>query len=269
MGRTGRQRRVLPQDRLLERHEVRPGVEPEVPHQRGPGLLQRAEGVGLPARPVLREREQAPSSLPGRLLAHEAARLGHDPVVVAGPELGLDEQLLGLEVQLREAVCLQPAVGPLGQLGEGVASPERDRPLHEERGPFRLVPDQQVPRPGQEVLELPVVELVVVQGQPVAVRRGPDRLRAEGLAEPDHAALDDLRRRARHLLAPERLGQRLRPHGGAGASGQRLEDHPVPRSQPGLALVDLERSEHPYAHGPTVFPVCRAVNSPNRPPIPT
>ena len=161
------------------------------------------------------EREQAPPSLPGRLLAHEAARLGHHPVVLAGTELGLDEQLLGLEVQLREAVRLQPAVGPLGQFGEGGAPPEGHGALHEERGPFGFVPGEEVTRPGQEVLELPVVELVVVQGQPVAVRRGPNRVGAESLAEADDAALDDLRRGAGNLFAPERLGQRLRMHGAA------------------------------------------------------
>ena len=72
------------------------------------------------------------------------------------------------------------------------------------------------------------------------------------------------------LLAPQRLGEVLAVAPGVperAASASRTTRSRGPK--PGLALVDLERSEDPHTHVSTVGAQSVVVNSPVWPPIPT
>ena len=88
------ERRVLAQNRQLERGELRARIETELLGQRAAGDPDRLQRVGLAPAAVARERQDRPAALPPRFLGDE--RLGFDRhlPVLAGREPRVEQVLL-------------------------------------------------------------------------------------------------------------------------------------------------------------------------------
>lgn len=123
----GQQRGVLTQDGLLERDQVRSGVERQLGRQHRPHLAKGAQGLGLPAGLVLREGQERPSPLTQRRLGDESAGRGEDLETATGPQSRLEAELLDVASQLVEPGRLGPAVLPAVEVAQRCASPQRGR----------------------------------------------------------------------------------------------------------------------------------------------
>ena len=97
-------------------------------------------------------------------------------------------------------------------------------------GPVGLARGEQLARPQQQVLEAQVVDVVPVQGQPVAGAGGHDRVGPQGLAQAGDAALHDLGPGRREPFTPQRLARGPRP------APSRRAARPVPPAPPGRAV---------------------------------
>ena len=125
-----------------------------------------------------------------------------------------------------------------------------------------LTPLAQLPAAGDQALEQPDVDLVVPEGQPVAVRRGLDGVVPQGPAQAQDRPLDDLRPGRRRRLAPERVGQPLGRHAVAAVDDERGQHDPVPGREPAVP-VHLQGAEQRESHEPTVRGPRYRVNGPD------
>lgn len=79
------QGRILPQDRLFQRSQVGPRVEPELAPKHRLDLMQSPRRIGLPSGLVLSQRQQRPPALPERSLLDQRLSLGQYFAVMTGP----------------------------------------------------------------------------------------------------------------------------------------------------------------------------------------
>ena len=100
------ERRILPEDRLLEGSELRAGLDAGGLDEHPACLAVGLERVGLPARAVEREHALRVERLAERVLGDERVELGQDVAVAAGGEIGLDGELERTEAQLLEPADL-------------------------------------------------------------------------------------------------------------------------------------------------------------------
>ena len=115
-----------------------------------------------------------------------------------------------------------------------------------------------LPAPLVSPLELVQIELAGADAEEVA---GAARLEhaarlAERLPEGRHVDLNRLRRRARDLVRPERLGKPVGGHDLVGVQEQEREDGPLPRGAEVERLSvarHLEWPQHPELHEPTLL----------------
>jgi hypothetical protein len=129
LGRSGGcgQRRILPQDRLLEVDEVGSRIQSQFNRQHGPGPVQGPQRIGLAARVVLRLREQGPAPFAQRRLRHLSLGGSQHLMMPTGAEGGVQAELLGLEPQLVEPDGLDPARFPSVEVDQRPSPPQRQR----------------------------------------------------------------------------------------------------------------------------------------------
>jgi len=176
-------------------------------------------------------------------------RLVHQRPQVGAGQRALEDEVLGVEAQPREARRLRPTRGPTLEVAQGRAVPRAERGAPRRDGPVVLTQFEQLAGPHGQPLEATDVDLVGGQHEPVPVGRGHDRRRAEGAAQPDDAPLDHLGGRRRRRVAPERLGQFGHRHRPARPDRQRGEDDPVARAEVGRPVIDRHRSQQCDRHG--------------------
>ena len=244
----GQQGGVLLEDRELHGRRVRAGLDTEPGPQHRLELVERAEGLPLVAGLVLGVGLEHPAALAQRCRAHHRLDLGQHLAVPADTQEGLHPQLLGLQAELAEPAGLVRCRGPLLQLLEGGALPQRECLRGLVGRPVGLAQREELVAPGHQGLEPPGVEVVGGYGEPVAVRQGLDRVAAERLAQPDDAPLQDLGRGDRWAVAPERVRELVGRDRLPGTDRQRGENDTVPRTEVSRA-IDGQRSEDGDDHG--------------------
>jgi hypothetical protein len=143
---------------------------------------------------------------------------------------------------------------PLVDVGQGRSPPQLQGVLGQVRRAREVSGRERFPCPVQKSLELPVVQLLLGQVEPIAVRRRQDRGAPEHLAQPDDTALEHFRPRRRQLLAPEGIGQGLLGDRLPGLHDQGGQHHPVAGAEAIRPTVHLEGAEHGDTHLPTVDP---------------
>jgi hypothetical protein len=258
--RGAQQRRVLAQDRLLEGHDVVAGIDPELTREHGLELMDGAQGLSLGARLVLGQREQRPAAFPKRSRPHQGLSLGQHLVVAAGAQMGVHPKLLRLQPQLPEPPGLVGRRGPRPHVGEGLATPQRQRLGQQVRRAIGLAQGQQLPATNHQALELHRVDLVRRQGQGIPLRGGLDGLRAHHLPQPGDAPLQDLARGRRWCVAPEGIRDPIRRDRVTRTRRQHGEDYAVAGAEARRA-VPSQRAENGDAHLPTIDLGSRAVNT--------
>ena len=248
------QRRILPQDRLLQGGDLRSRIQAEFTIKHRAELAERAQRLTLTAGLVLRGGQQRPPTFAQRGLSHQRLRLRQDPVVLACPQGGLDVQLLGCVQELGQPGRLDPRGVPSVDLGQRPAPPQRQRVRQHKRRPLRVIGGEQVARPRHGTLEALRVDLVQRHDQPIAQRGGLDRMNAQQLAQPDHAPLHDLGPRRRQLLTPQHVGQHLGADHLPRVDDQSREYDAITSSENLVFPLDRERAENGDTHTSTVDP---------------
>ena len=258
----GDQRRVLAQDRLLQRHQVGARVQAQLLGQDPAGPVEGAQRLALPARLVLGQRQEHPPVLTQRFLGHPRLRLGEDRSGSARQSHRVQAQLLGLQPELFQPRGLDPSRLPPVEVDQCPSPPQTQRLAHHVGRPIGLAQRQQLPGASQVPLEPARVDLVGRQHEAVPVRPGLDRGRTQRLAQLHQASLQRLRPRRRHLLAPPGVGQRLRGHDLTPAHGQRREHHLLTRRQPAPVAVHRQWAQDPDPprHAVSVHPGTGPVN---------
>ena len=174
-------------------------------------------------------------------------------------QVSVDPQLLGLEAQLVQTTSLGDPRLPVRQLGERGPVPQRERLGQLERGPVGLAQGEQLARAADDALEPHRIDLVGGKREHVSLGCGIDRVRAELLAQPDDAALQDLGRRRRGPISPQSVDELVDADGVTGARRQCLKNHPISRAEPSRA-IHRERTEHRDAHPSKFLPAPDSVN---------
>ena len=153
-----------------------------------------------------------------------------------------------------ETLGFHPTGFPSVEIGERLPAPEvQCLPEHIRRS-FGFADREQLAAAADQPLEVQRVELVGRNREAIALRKRLDRLRSQELAEPGHTALDDLLRRGRRPVSPQRIGQ---PFGGADLTGsyrKRSEYHPVAWADLADAPLEDKRAKEPNPHERTVPP---------------
>ena len=125
--RRGRERRIVPQDRLLQLPERRPGLEPELLVQHAPGRLVGLERLGLAPAAVEREHQLAAEPLVEWVLLDQRLELGREIGVAAQLQLGVEQVLRRGEPQLLEAADLDGGERLVDQVAERRPAPKAER----------------------------------------------------------------------------------------------------------------------------------------------
>jgi hypothetical protein len=177
------------QDGALELAQARPGLDAELFHERAPCIPVGVERVLLSAGPVEREDQLLTEALAERVRRDEPAELAEKPVVAPERQLCLVPQL----------DCSQPPVFELGRLprhrlpgevSERRAAPERQRRAQALRGVGRVGALERSSAARDECLEALEVELVRLEGEPVAVAVALDPRLPERLPQAVHVDLE-------------------------------------------------------------------------------
>ncbi|EPH41606.1 putative Regulator protein [Streptomyces aurantiacus JA 4570] len=250
------QRRILAQDRPVQRREFRPRREAEVVREAAAQILVRVEGLRLAARAVQRAKLRGPQPLPQRMAPDQVGEVrGERPV------LAQLQARLGLFLPRGEPVLLQAADRAarergVGEARERLAAPQPQRLLQEPR--LRAGPVRGRPRPLQQEREPARVDRVRRDAQRVtggprrdqgpAARLGP----LQRPAELGHLALERVRRMVGQLLAPQPVDQPVRRHRVAGVHQQMGQERADLGTGDGrLRAVRRphgRRTEHPESH---------------------
>ncbi len=201
-GATG-ERAVVPEDRLLELLQGRPGLEPELVAQRLAGAREHLERRALAVAAVEREHQLPAQPLSARMLRHERLELGHELAFAADRQVGLDAILEHGEPQLFQPGHLRLRERLVPHVLVGGPAPQRER-LAEGRGRrVRLLG----PAALDQVLEAREIELAGLELEAVAGSLAGDPLGAEPAAQGMHLHLERVRSRRRRVLAPQRVDQ--------------------------------------------------------------
>ena len=183
---------------------------------------------------------------------HESLELGHELVVVAEGELGLDAILERGDMELlepRDLVLREPLVG---EIGERCPVPERQCLPQPVRGIGVVAGLECHPALSEQPLEAVAIELSRLDRNAVGAADGADRVSRELLAQRRDAVLQDLGGGRRRILAPELVDDHV--------AGERLvrveEEQRQDRALLGaaerelsLAVERLKRPEDAVVHG--------------------
>jgi hypothetical protein len=118
---------ILVQDLLFEPLQGGAGVEPELVAEHEARVLESLQGIRLPSRAVQRKHELRPQALTERVFGYELLELENDVVVVTEFELGLDLLFEDHQAELLESCCLLRSERLVAEVGERLASEERER----------------------------------------------------------------------------------------------------------------------------------------------
>ena len=249
-----KQLRIVTQHRLLQPVELRPRVDPQPVGQQVPRLLQRRQRLGLAAVLVLRAGQQRPACLARRRLPQQGRRVGQHLMVPTRAQVAVDPQLLRLLPHLPQPRRLHDGRLPVVHVRERTTTPQVQRLADEVPRPVDLPHRRQVPGTGHGPLEAHRVDGVIGDGQPVPRRRRLDGLRPQQPSQPRDTAVQDLLRRGRWLVAPQRVDQEILAHHLPCPRRQSGEHDAVPATERGRLLVHRESAEHSDIHVLSVRP---------------
>ena len=162
---------ILVQDRVLQRAQLRAGLDAEVAGEHAARVLVGVERLRLAPAAVEREHELGDEPLARRMLGDEPAQLRDQLRVAAGGRVGLDARLQRGELLLLEPGDLGGGERLVRQVGERRPAPHVLRLAQERRGLLGLARGERAAAALDQLVEAFGVELAGVDAQPVARRR--------------------------------------------------------------------------------------------------
>ncbi len=255
-----REGRVVAEDPLLERAQLVSRLQAELLDERGARGAVGRERVRLAPRPVERQHQQRPGTLPQRVLRRQALELGKGLAVPPERQLRLEALLPAGEPQLVEAARLERDEGLAREVGEGVSPPEGERPAVQRLGDPDVAVACGPPRIGEERLEARGVELAVLDPQNVAGRPRHEAVLRQCATQLRDVDAEHAVGGRRRLAVPQELDQRRprhhRPRAKEKGGEQRTRPARAQLERP-VVVDDLERAEHPELHD---APILRAAD---------
>ena len=238
--------RIVSEDPLLERAQAPTWLQAELVELCARQRIVR-ERVRLAAAAVQREDCELLRPLAKGARLCKGDELDHDVAVTAEGELR-PEPLLGRgEAELLEPLRLAPQRDVVGEVAEGAAAPEPERPDGEHPRTCGVLLATCLDRLREEGLEPQGVDVNRLGGERVAAgaRHDPER-GWQRLPQLGHVQLQQLARRSRWHLAPERVGKLVQGADSAVFDVERCEQPPLHRGQGDRPAVgdDLDRPEH-------------------------
>ena len=234
------ERGILLEDPALERPELGRRLEAELV-ERVSGLAVGGERVGLAARPVEREHPLRLQPLAVRMGGRERVELACERAVASRVEVGVDSRLQRGQARFLEPRHLRLGERLEGEVGERLATPERERAVRVALG--------------NEALEAVDVELVGVDADEVAGRPGDDPVGADRPAKRVHVHLERARRARRRLLAPDPVDQAVGRDDVVGVEQELREQgarpRPAERDRRTVVSDHLQRPQQPELHALT------------------
>ena len=149
------QRGVVADDALLELLQLGRRIESEFPRQPRPQLPVRAQRLGAPTGPTLREHQLPGEPLPQRVLSRQGQQFRDQFAGEPPSEVGIDACLDRLQPELVEPRDLLLCERLICELLVGVPAPQRQRLPQHRRGGLRIFGD----------------ELTTLHGQPLEQQR--------------------------------------------------------------------------------------------------
>ncbi len=196
----------------MEPAQLGPGLDADLVDQLGPGDAVRGERVGLAACAIEREHLLGAQSLAERVRSHQRVELSDDLRVPTAGKIGLDRRLGRTGAQLLQPADLRAGERLVGDIGERVAAPQRERlagtPLRD------------------QALEPERIDVAPVEPQlvPAAARHDQRAVAGERTAQVGDVGLHHLRRARRRGVTPQTLGEALGPDGVLGLEREHGED---------------------------------------------
>ena len=242
---------VLAQDRLVQLAEVTARLDAELLDEVAARCLVDLERVGVAAGAVEGEHKLGVGALAERLLPGQRLELAHELGMAAEREVGIDPSLQAGQAELLQAGDLGLREGLVAEVGEGLATPERQRLAQRVRrfvGPSLV---ELPPRLVEELLEQLAVALLGSDAKQVPGRLGQQTvIAAESLAQARNRHLQ--RVRAGRTAAPELFDQPLRGHRLVRVYEQVGEQRPLARTAKldrAIPVDHLERPQNTELHG--------------------
>ena len=203
---------VLPQDRRLERPQLRARFDPQVLVERPAHAFVRRERVGCPPGAVEREHQGCLQALAVGVRRGGRLDVGQDLAVPAELELCLEQRLLDCEPAVLEPVGLGPA-RRIHQPRVRRSAPQPERCLENLGGALGVPGRERCGTVPGQLLEARGIELVGREAEAVAACLGGQGVGvpAESLAERRHVHLDAAERLARRVAGPQFLGECVDP----------------------------------------------------------
>ena len=161
-------RRVLPEDRLLECLELAARLEPEPVGERTTRVLVARERIRLTARAVEGEHELGAQPLARRVLPDEGLELWDQGRVAAERQVGLDALFERQQPELGQPSDLGLRELLVGEVRERRTAPHVERLLEQAAGPPGVIALERLATVGAEALESAGVELVRLDVEYVA-----------------------------------------------------------------------------------------------------
>ena len=128
------QRRMVLEDRQLQPHQLRPGVEAQLVGEVGPRAGDGAQRVGLSPAPVEGLGQQRREPFTQGLLGHRGLEARHGFAVAPVVEQALEAILDGGEAQLLQPHALGLGVGLVGHVEQRRSVPQAERLVEEGEG---------------------------------------------------------------------------------------------------------------------------------------
>ena len=246
--------RVLAQDRALESLQLGPRLEAELVREPPAALAIGLERIRLPSGAVEREHQLPPHALARGVLVDQRFELGHQRRVTAQGQLGIDAVLERGQPEILEPACLGTGERFVGDVGQGLTSPESEGLLQPLRGAAGVAGGEPLPPVSGQALESIGVDAVGLGDQRVSVSARRERLRAEDLAEPRDVDLHGLGGGRGRALPPEGVDDPVHGDRLTAVDQEVREDRALARtSQPDwlIPLENLQRAEDPELDRPT------------------
>ena len=244
------QRRVLAQDGVVQAPQLQARLDPDLFHQRAPGVPVGLECLSLATAAIERDHLLRVQPLTQRVLGQDRLDVTDDLLVATRGEVSVNRQLARRRAQLPEATDLSGREGLIDQVGERLAAKQGQRfaccggRLPGSRGASLF---------GHEPFEPLYVHRLRIDPQLVpAVAR--DDLRTavgQSQAQAPDVILEHLGGAPGRLLAPHAFDQAVGSHRAVGLEDQHRQNRallrPAECDRP-VADADLEVAEEPDLH---------------------
>ena len=263
------QSRVLRENGLLERAQLRTGIGAELVREDPPGALQRGQRIALPAGAVEREHQEAPPVFAQRIFGDEALQVADDLGVPPQRQPRLDQAGEGAGPQFGQPPPLVLGERRVRPVLVRVSAPQAQSGGQGMLGPRRVATGQQRTTAGHQLADAQGVELVGRRRQRVAGAPTDDEtawralrpLRLQRLAQAGEVDLQRLARARWAIPVPDRIDEPVDADGARCPRGEQRQDQPLPGARnrhrvTGVAPY-LQRSEDRDTHSaklPSISP---------------